>query len=144
MDQRVTLGGELFNLLKLKFQQSFGSRQNSEGFFNNLLPHPMFTKTINRRFVKLTVDNKYLPQTNLYFYKNLIHFMEFASGRKVYLKFNPFVETSLDVHDIARCYLWYGRVLGFQKILGHRIFVQESLKIFHVAVKYRDPTFLSN
>ena len=40
--------------------------------------------------------------------------------------------------------MWFGRVNPYQRILGHRIFVHESLRIFHLAIRFRDPTFLSN
>lgn len=131
-------------ILKVKYLGYFGGRFANSLVVTNITPHTTFRHSIYRKFIKLTTDSKYLPQTTIFIYKNLIYFMEFFSGRKVYLKLNPFIETSLDLKDIARCYMWYGRVLGFQRILGHRIFVQESLKIFHLAIKYKDPTFLSN
>jgi len=92
----------------------------------------------------MVVSSKYLPQTTIYFYKTLINFMEYFTGKKIYLKLNPFIENSLSYLDTSRCYLWYSRVLSFQKILGHRIFVHESLKIMYLAIKFRDPTFLIN
>jgi hypothetical protein len=92
----------------------------------------------------MVIANKYLPQTTLYFYKTLVNFIEFLTGRKVFIKLNPFIENSLTYLDLSRCYLWYNRVLSFQKILGHRIFLHESIKIFYIAIKFKDPTFLIN
>ena len=130
------------SLLTSSINSMFSSRFQSG--VTNLIPTTFYKATVNRKFVKLIVDNKYLPPTTIYFYRTLVSFIEGVSGRKVYLKFNPFIETALDFKDLSRCYVWYSRVTGFQKILGHRIFVNESLKIFHLAFKFRDPTFLSN
>ena len=111
---------------------------------SNLWPLKVFNYTIRRKVVKMVINMKYLPRTTNYFYKTLISFIEFYTGKKAYLKFNPFIENSLTYSDLARCYMWYNRVLGFQKLLGHRIFVHESLRIFHLAIRFRDPTFLAN
>lgn len=70
--------------------------------------------------------------------------MENCSGKKVYLKFNPFIENSLTFTDIARCNMWSSRITSFQKILGPKIFLHESLKILHLAIRFKDPTFLAN
>ena len=110
----------------------------------NLWPLQLFRYNIRRKVVKVVVNTRYLPRTTSYFYKTLVSFMEYYTGKKVYLKFNAFVENALTYSDLARCYMWFNRVLGFQRILGHRIFVHESLRIFHVAIRFRDPTFLSN
>ena len=110
----------------------------------NLWPLQLFRYNIRRKVVKVVVNTRYLPRTTSYFYKTLVSFMEYYTGKKVYLKFNAFVENALTYSDLARCYMWFNRVLGFQRILGHRIFVHESLRIFHVAIRFRDPTFLAN
>lgn len=74
----------------------------------------------------------------------LVRFMSHCTGRRVYLKLNPHVENSLTFADQAQCFLWEKRVLGFQKILGPKIFIEESLRIILLALKYKDPTFLIN
>ena len=112
--------------------------------WSNLIPLSTFNYTVKRKIIKMVVNNKYLPRTTLYFYKTLVNFIEFYTGKRVYLKFNPFIENSLTYSDLARCYMWFGRVNPYQRILGHRIFVHESLRIFHLALRFKDPTFLSN
>lgn len=120
------------------------SHSSSVSYRVNLLPLGGFSFSIRKKILKLVIANKYLPQTTFFFYKTLVNFFEFLTGRRVYLKLNPFVENSLTYLDLSRCCLWYNRVLSFQKILGHRIFLHESIKIFYIAIKFRDPTFLSN
>lgn len=111
---------------------------------SNLVPVSNFSYVIRHKVIKMVVSSRYLPRTTPYFYHTLVSFIEFYTGKRVYLKLNPFIENTLSYVDIARCHLWHNRVMGFQKILGHRIFVHESLRIFHIALKFRDPTFLSN
>jgi hypothetical protein len=135
----AALSNSLLNLARYSF-----STRTPLLLKTNLWPLNLFNYTIRRKVLKVVVNLRYLPRTTSYFYKTLVSFMEFYTGKKVYLKFNAFVENSLTYSDMARCYIWVSRVLGFQKILGHRIFVHESLRIFHVAIRFRDPTFLAN
>jgi hypothetical protein len=86
----------------------------------------------------------FLPRTTMFFYRTLINFVEFHTGRRVLLKFDSYITTALPFVDVCRCSLWYGKVNVFQKILGHRIFVHESIRIMMVAVRFKDPTFFSN
>jgi hypothetical protein len=135
----AALSNSLLNLARYSF-----STRTPLLLKTNLWPLNLFNYTIRRKVLKVVVNLRYLPRTTSYFYKTLVSFMEFYTGKKVYLKFNAFVENSLTYSDMARCYIWFSRVLGFQKILGHRIFVHESLRIFHVAIRFRDPAFLAN
>jgi hypothetical protein len=80
----------------------------------------------------------------MWYYTMLVRFMESCSGKKVYIKFNPFLENYLTFSDLARCSVWVGRVRSFQRILGPKIFLNESLKIVCLSLRYKDPTFLSN
>jgi len=111
---------------------------------SNILPSQHFNYSIRRKLFKLFKFHKFSINVTMWYYNMLIRFMENCSGKKVYLKFNPFVENSLGFSDIARCNMWAIRVASFQRILGPKIFVQESLHIFHVAIRFKDPTFLSN
>jgi hypothetical protein len=65
----------------------------------------MFNYVIKRRVIKLIVHSKYLPRTTIYVYRTLINFVEFYTGKRVYLKLNPFIEHSLAYSDLARCYM---------------------------------------
>jgi len=70
--------------------------------------------------------------------------MENCTGRKVALHFGPFVDNALTFEDKAICAIWASRVKGFQRILGHKIFVVEALDIVASALRLKDPTFLAN
>jgi len=121
----------------------FNSRIN---IFNksNLIPSNIFKYTIKRKLLKIVNFHKFSSNIIMWYYNILIRFIENCSGKKVYLKFNPFIENSLSFNDIARCNMWSIRITSFQRLLGPKIFLKESLKILHIAIKFKDPTFLSN
>ena len=112
--------------------------------YTNIVPLGLFKNSFKKRIIKTFSTDIYMPSTTIYFYKTLISFIEFHTGKRVYLKLNPFLEGSLSFKDSCRCSIWYNKINVFQKILGHRIFVHESLRIFTAAIRFRDPTFLSN
>jgi hypothetical protein len=74
----------------------------------------------------------------------LIRFLEFCSGKKVYLKLNPFLNTNLNFNEKAQCLLWSQKVKYFRKVLGPRLFLNESLQIIYLSLKLKDPYVLSN
>lgn len=110
----------------------------------NLAPLPLFQKVYRRRVLRLLRLKRFLPNTIIWSYLTLVRFIELLTGKYVYLKFNPFVQTSLSFLDLARCQMWEGRVGGFKKALGPRIFLNESIQIIYLAIKFKDPTFLTN
>jgi nitrate reductase NapE component len=110
----------------------------------NIIPLGFFKSSVKKRVVKTLSNDIYIPRTTIYFYRTLINFIEYHTGKRVFLKLNPFLEGSLTFKDSCRCSIWYNKINIFQKILGHRIFVHESLRIFMAAVRFRDPTFLAN
>jgi len=121
----------------------FNSRDNIF-LKTNLIPTTILRYTIRRKLLKIINFHKLSSNIIMWYYNILIRFIENCSGRKVFLKFNPFIENALTFSDLARCSLWHIRVTGFQRILGPKIFLHESLKILHIAIRFKDPTFLSN
>lgn len=111
---------------------------------SNLYPAAVFNKIFHRHAVRLLRFGKFLPNVIPVFYQALARFVEVSTGKSAYIKLNPHVETSLTFTDIARCQLWEYRVKGFQKILGPKIFLKESIRIVYMSLKYKDPVFLMN
>lgn len=122
---------------------SFSTRLN---FFknSNLWPSSFFHFTLKRKILKIFSFNKFLPNVTMWYYNILIRFMESCTGKKIFLKFNPFIENFLSFTDIARCNMWSIRINSFQKLLGPKIFLNESLRIMHIALRFKDPTFFAN
>lgn len=124
-------------------KHSFNSRVNT--FKNsNIYPSHSLNFNIKRKVLKVFSYNKFSPNVTMWYYNSLIRFIENCSGKKCFLKFNPFIENCLTFSDVARCNLWSLRISTFQKILGPKIFLQESLRIMHLAIRFKDPTFFSN
>ena len=124
-------------------KHSFNSRVNT--FKNsNIYPSHSLNFNIKRKVLKVFSYNKFSPNITMWYYNTLIRFIENCSGKKCFLKFNPFIENCLTFSDVARCNLWSLRISTFQKILGPKIFLQESLRIMHLAIRFKDPTFFSN
>ena len=100
--------------------------------------------SIRRKFLRLIASSSFSADLSFWYYKTLIQFIENCSGRRTNLYFGPFIENSLTFEDRARCTLWNNRVTGFQRIMGHRIFVYEALSIVAISIRIKDPTFLAN
>ena len=111
---------------------------------SNLWPSQHLCYTVRRHLLKRIHNVKFVPTVTTWYYDTLVRFIEHYTSRRVYLKFNPFIENSLPYADAVRCQMWEIRVHGFQKILGHRIFVNESLRILSLALRFKDPAFLSH
>ena len=100
--------------------------------------------SIRRKFLRLIASSSFSADLSFWYYKTLIQFIENCSGKRTNLYFGPFIENALTFEDRARCTLWNNRVTGFQRIMGHRIFVYEALSIVAVSIRLKDPTFLAN
>jgi len=121
----------------------FGSRHN-QIFNSNVIGISLYPATIKRRLIKVFRSRKFDTKVMLWNYSLLGRFMEHCTGYKIYLKLNPWVDKSLRAYDQALARVWYSRVAIFQRMLGPRIFLHESIKIIMIALKYKDPMFLCN
>lgn len=111
---------------------------------SNLLPKVHFKKTLTRKLLKLFKFHRFSKNVTMWYYNMLIRFLESCTGKKVYIKFNPFLENYVSFSDSARCAVWLGRIRSFQRILGPKIFLHESLKILCISIRSKDPTLLAS
>ena len=121
----------------------FSNRLN---FFKktNLVSVKHFNFILQKKILKIINFDKFRPNIILWYYTTIIRFIEFYSGKKVFFKLNPFIENALTFTDLARCNLWFSRIQSFQRMLGPKIFIKDSLKVLHLAFRFKDVTFLSN
>lgn len=110
---------------------------------SNLVPLSFFTATIKKRVFKTVTFDKFTSNVNLWYYQTLVKFMEASSGHKVFIKFNPFILNALTYTDVARSHAWSHRLGGFQRILGPKFFLLESLQVMHLAIRAKDPSFFA-
>ena len=101
-------------------------------------------KTVHSRILRTYATRYMRPSGFLWYYTTLIQFLENTTGRKIALNFGPFLETALTFKDRAKCLNWKRRILGFQRILGPKIFIYEALEVLVLSIRLKDPTFLAN
>ena len=100
--------------------------------------------TFRKTLIRLSSFKPIRAPLAFWYYRTLIHFMESVSGRQIALHLSGFITDCLTFEDRALCRLWSFRVKGFQRILGHKIFLHESLLLITTAVRLKDPKFLAN
>ena len=110
----------------------------------NLIPLTYFNFCLQKKILKIVNFAKFRPNVVMWYYVTLVRFLESLTGKKIYLKVNPFLINELTFSDKARCVLWKSRLSAYKKILGPRIFVRDSLQVFHLAFRLQDMSFLSN
>lgn len=132
-----------FNLNTYVSNFFFYSKNN---FLNrsNILPDNTFSFIFRKKMLKVFNYNKFPTITTVAYYNSLIRFIEFCSGKKVYIKFHTFLNNTLSFQEKAQCLLWSQKVKYFRKVLGPRLFLNESLQIIYLALKLKDPYMLSN
>jgi hypothetical protein len=138
-----TLADSFKNLLNTLVDSFFYSF-NGNLLFNNLLPSPNFNFVLKKKMLKIFSYSKFSVTTTLWQYNTLLRFLEFCSGRKVCIKFFNFLSSTLTFGEKAQCLIWAQKVKYFRKVLGPRLFLNESLQIMFLALKLKDPFFLSN
>lgn len=105
---------------------------------------PRVNYTLRKKLLRVSNINAFATSVNHLYYHTLTRFVENCTGRKVAFYLGPFVNETLTFEDRAFCSVWAGRVKGFQRILGHKIFAVEALDIVASALRLKDPTFLAN
>lgn len=123
---------------------SFFYSYNSNFKSTNLLPNLTFSFVLKKKMLKIFSYSKFSIATVSWQYNTLLRFLEFCSGRKVCLKFFNFLGNTLNFSEKAQCLIWSQKVKYFRKVLGPRLFLNESLQIMFLALKLKDPFFLSN
>lgn len=134
------------------FREPFNSYSNSFFFYNNtivkeltnLIPNQNFQYLIKKTVIKIFDFDKFSSLTTPFYYQTLVRFLEFCSGRNVCIRFNPFLNNSLTAEERMRCFLWSQRVKYFRKVLGPKLFLNESIQIMYLALRDKDPYLLSN
>ena len=111
---------------------------------NNLNP----TKNFNYICIKKIYTSLSTNRINLNFipfYQNtLVKFMEHITGHKTLIQFYPFVQQSITRNYIIKYKLWVPRLSFYEKRLGHKFFLEESIHILHLSFFLKDPKLLLN
>ena len=132
----------LKNIFFLKdFFFNFSSTQISS---NNLIPDLNFNFSFKKKMLKIFNYSKFPTITTIWHYNTLVRFLEFCSGKKVFIKFFNFLITTLTFSEKAQCLIWAQKVKYFRKVLGPRLFLNESLQLMYLSLKLKDPFIFTN
>ena len=134
---------KISNLLNFFEDYFFYSKKNIFSV-NNIIPTTNFNYIIKKKMLKVFNYSKFPTITVLWHYSSLIKFLEFCSGKKVFLRFFNFIVNKLNFTEKAQCLIWAQKVKYFRKVLGPRLFLNESLQIIYLSLKLKDPYILSN
>jgi len=143
-DSKTQLNLNYFSNLNTFVTDYFFYSKKNYFFNNNLIPHNSFFFLLKKKMLKIFNYSKFPTITSIWCYNSLIKFLEFCSGKKIYLKFNTFLSNNLNFLEKAQCLIWAQKVKYFRKVLGPRLFLNESLQIIYLALKLKDPYVLSN
>jgi hypothetical protein len=125
-------------------QKTANITKNVKLLLNNLFHNEHFEYNFNKILFKVFDHSKFGNDNILWHYQLLIRFLEYCSGRKVYFRIHPFIQNSLTFTEKMQCLAWSQKVKYFRRILGPRLFLNESLQIIYLSLKLHDPYLLSN
>ena len=108
----------------------------------NILPSKNFNYVFFKKlYTSLNLKKMHLNINHTY-HNTIIRFMENLSGNKTLLQFYPFVNQSITKYWLIKYKLWLPRLSFYEKKLGHKFFLEESLHILHLSLFFRDSKLL--
>ena len=110
--------------------------------FSNVLPSNNFSYIFLKKVYSSLSHNKINVNFIPVYYSTLVRFMENISGNKVLIQFYPFVNQSITQDFVIKYKLWLPRLTFYEKRLGHKFFLEESLHILHLSFFLKDPRLL--
>ncbi len=138
------LGGfNFYKFLSYEFNDKFYYLKSSPSF-SNIMPDNSFYYVLKKKILKVFSYSKFPSITSIWYYNTLVRFLEFCSGKKICLRIYTFLNNHLNFFEKAQCLLWAQKVKYFRKVLGPRLFLNESLQIIYLALKLKDPFILTN
>ena len=138
-----------FNINFNTIPQNFFSKNLNPFSSNLILKSNIYFKKQFKPFLAVSVssimDEKH-SHWNVFFLPliNFVSFFELILGKKICFYFNASLHEALTFLESMRCRVWYKNLLYFKKVLGHHLFLIESLQIIYTAIKLQDPIFLIN
>jgi len=110
----------------------------------NLLSNKQFLGVIKKKAIKILAGHTLHLEVSPIILYSLTGFLEYCSGKKTSVNFNPFLLNFLNFTELAHCYLWAKNLSYFRRVLGYNLYIIESLKIIYLSIKLKDPCFFIN
>ena len=114
------------------------------GTYNNLNPSYYFNKLITRQSFDFFSSYKFYENIIPWYYNTLIRFFEHISGHKCMFQIYPFVNQNIKQDWIARYRSWIPRMSFYERMLGHKFFMEEALHIIHLSFYYKDSKLMGS
>jgi hypothetical protein len=115
---------------------------NTPELVTNITPNSKFNYCVSRK-IQTSFASKKTRLNFIPIYKTtMIRFMEYISGKKILLQFYPFVDQNITVNWLVKYKLWLPRLGFYEKKLGHKFFMEESIHILHLSFFFRDTRLL--
>jgi hypothetical protein len=113
-------------------------------FLTNLVPHNSFRMHFSKKVLNSFANRLFREDIIPYYQNTLIRFIEYCTGRKVLFQFYPFVNQHIDKSYMVRYKRWLPRMNFYERRLGHKFFLEESLHIMHISFILRDPKVIAS
>lgn len=111
----------------------------------NLVPNvSTFVKKINKYIHAAKLNYFFRENVTPWVFNTLTRFIEFYSGRKVLISLYSFMSQSIDTNYVVLYKSWLSRFAYYERRLGHRFFLEESLHILHMGFNYHDSKLISS
>lgn len=132
--------------LNFKFKHiisNFFSSTSSDLPFSNIQAASVFKKSFIKKSFSQYSDNTFHQNLIPWYHNSLIRFIEHISGKKALVQFYPFLNESISLEWRARYLLWLPRFRSYERMLGHKFFLEESLHIIHLSFILKDSKLFS-
>lgn len=111
----------------------------------NLVPESSyFNKKISKYMHSARLNYTFRENVTSWVFNTLIRFMEFYSGRRISIELYSFMDQSIDLSYLVFYKSWLPRFSYYERRLGHRFFLEESLHILHMGFTYQDSKLISS
>lgn len=114
----------------------------SNFFTTNLIPSKTFSHVFFKKVFTSLLNSKMNLNLIPIYHNTLVRFMEHIFGHKIVLQFYPFVNQSLSITSLIKYKLWLPRLSFYEKKLGHKFFLEESIHIIHLGFVLKDATLI--
>ena len=117
---------------------------NMSGPSTNLLPQTQLTWKQILKKNQSTLNSRIQSNFLVWYNFLLVRFLENCTGYKISIIFNPHLAKSLTIKEQTQLLLWEQRIQGFQRLIGAKISLRESLEVTYLSLKLKEPSLFSN
>ena len=142
-----------FSLRKVGSRPGSSSYSFAEVAFTVKQPSNIIPTSNDLKYSGFQLANQALRSVNIskfsqnpaeFFDKTLLQFFTFISGSRTLLQFYPFLANgNITQQQLSLYKTWTLRLNFYQKRLGHRFFMEETIHIMHLALSMHDSNLFS-